>query len=132
MDTTTDGLVTRSAARTKRIIIFYLFPLSNVDEDACVVFVWWLMELPSHQLPLQKMSADVIVPFSAPVTVGSQVEQSRIPSSSTVLHRFSGRFQLSTKVNSTTAATAFTLSINYEDMPVLVSLLSYASDDGDM
>ncbi len=54
MDTTTDGLVTRSAARAKRIIIFYLFPLSNVDEDACVVFVWWLMELPSHQLPLQK------------------------------------------------------------------------------
>jgi hypothetical protein len=90
------------------------------------------MELPSHQLPLQKMSADVIVPFSAPVTVGSQVEQSRIPSSSTVLHRFGGRFQLNTKADRTTAATAFTLSINYEDMPVLVSLLSYASDDGDM
>ncbi len=73
-----------------------------------------------------KMSADVIVPFPAPVTFGSQVEQSRIPSSSTVLHCFGGRFQLNTKANHTIAATAFTPSVNYKDMPALVS---YASDD---
>ena len=54
MDTTTDGPVTRSAARAKRIIIPESVPLSNSDEDAGVILVWWLMELPSHQLPLQK------------------------------------------------------------------------------
>ena len=54
MGTTTDGQVTSSAARAKRIIIFESVPLSNSDEDAGVVLVWWLMEFPSHQLPLQK------------------------------------------------------------------------------
>ncbi len=76
-----------------------------------------------------KMSADVLVPFSAPVTLGSQVGQFRIPSSSTVTPRFCGRFQLNTKANRTTAATAFTPSINHEDIPALVSS---SSDDEDM
>jgi hypothetical protein len=76
-----------------------------------------------------KMSADVLVSFFAPVAVGSQVEQCRIPSSSTVMPGFGGSFQLITKANNTTAATAFTPSINYEDMQALVSS---SSDDGDM
>jgi hypothetical protein len=52
--------------------------------------------------------------------------------SSTSMPRFGGRFQLNAKANSTTAATAFTLftpSINYADMPALVSS---SSEDGDM
>ncbi len=37
MDTTTDGPVTHSAARAKRIIIFESVPLSNSDEDAHMI-----------------------------------------------------------------------------------------------
>ena len=43
--------------------------------------------------------------------------------------RFGGHFQLNTNANRTTVATAFTPSINYEDMPALVSS---SSDDWDM
>jgi hypothetical protein len=132
MDTTTDSPVTRSAARAKRIIIPESVPLSDSDEDVRMILRHIrLVAYGASQSPaaFAKMSADVIVPFSAPVSVGSQVEQSHIPSSSTVMPRFGGRFQLNTKANRTTAATAFTPSINYEDMPALVSS---SSDDGDM
>ena len=132
MDTATDGPVTRSAARAKRIIIFESVPLSNSDEDARMIpRRIRLVAYGASQSPaaFAKMSADVIVPFSAPVTFGSQVEQSHIPNSSSVMPRFGGRFQLNTKANRTTTATAFTPSINYEDMPALV--LS-SLDDGDM
>jgi len=132
MDTTTNGPVTSSAARAKRIIIPESVPLSGSDEDVCMIPRHIrLVAYGASQSPASfaKMSADVIVPFSAPVSVGSQVGQSHIPSSSTVMPRFGGRFQLNTKANRTTAATAFTPSINYEDMQALVSS---SSDDGDM
>jgi hypothetical protein len=80
MDTTTDGLVTGSAARAKCIIIFESVPLSNSDEDASMIpRRIRLVAYGASQSPaaFAKMSADVIVPFSAPVTFGSQVEQSR-------------------------------------------------------
>jgi hypothetical protein len=132
MDTTTDCLVTSSAARAKRIIIPESVPLSDSYEDVGMIpRRIHLVAYGASQSPaaFTKMSADVLVPFSAPVTVGSQVEQSRIPSSSTVMPRFGGRFQLNTKANRNTAATSFTPSINYEGMPALVSS---SSDDRDM
>ncbi len=132
MDTTTDGPVTSSAARAKRIIIPESVPLSNSDEN--VLMISRHIRLVAYGAPqspaaFAKMSADVIVPFPAPVSVASEVEQSHIPNSSTVMPRFGGRFQLKIKANSTTATTAFTPSINYEDMQALVSS---SSDDGDM
>ncbi len=95
------------------------------------LMTWHSMACGASQSPADftKMPSDVLVLFSKPVTVGSQVEQSRIPSSSTVMPSFGGRFQLNTKVNSTTAATAFTPLINYEDMHGLVSS---SLDDEDM
>ena len=84
MDTTTYGPVTSSAARAKRIIIPESVPPSDSDEDVRMIPRHIrLVAYGASQSPASfaKMSADVIVPFSAPVSVGSQVEQSHIPSS---------------------------------------------------
>ncbi len=135
MNTTTDGPVTRSAARAKSIVIPKSVSLSYSDEDVSMIpRRIRLVAYGASQSPaaFAKMSADVLVPFSAPVTVASQVEQSRIPSSSIVMPRLGGSLQLNTKANCTTAATAFTANcttaatafiplINYEDMPAFVS-----------
>ncbi len=115
MDTSTDGPVTSNAGRAKRIIIPESVPLSESVEDVSMIprrIRLVAYGASQSQAAFARMSADVTVPFSAPVTVGSQVEQSRIPSSSTVMPRFGGRFQLNTKANRTTAATPFTPSIN--------------------
>jgi hypothetical protein len=74
MDTTTDGPVTRSAARAKRIIIPESVPLSYSGEDVRMIpRRIRLVAYGASQSPASfaKMSADVIVPFSAPVSVGS-------------------------------------------------------------